>query len=173
MVKDLFELSADNRAFLAARLLSGGVGMAGDSVPRPYRERIHDVFYRKGGLPRTHLGLADARRAIRDFRKATADAAGTLELMMTYVETGTDYRLDFGAEDAPLFNSLASVLDEIGSACDSNDGLALYGRFRKRLLSLAERARGIGWGYGDHVRAIVEGLEERWTNAGAPPRAES
>jgi len=175
LVKELFELSADNRAFLAARFLAGEphTDAAEGSVATPYRQRIHDAFYDKGGWPRSNPRLADARKGIRDYRKATADSAGTLELMLTYVETGTDYSLDFGAEDASLFNSLSSVLSEIEAACSGQHGLALYDDFRERLLYLADRAGGIGWGYGDHVHSIIQGLEERWEDAGAPPRAGS
>lgn len=175
LVKELFELSADNRAFLAARFLARAAhtDAAEGFVAAPYRQRIHDAFYDKGGWPRSKPRLADARKGIRDYRKATADMAGTLELMLTFVETGTEFSLDFGAEDASLFNSLSSVLGEIEAACGGKHGLALYDEFRERLLDLADRAGGIGWGYGDHVQAVIQGLEERWTDAGAPPRADS
>lgn len=170
LIKDLFELSADNRAFLAARVLAGEreEGVSDPALARPYRERIHAAFYDKGGWPRSNPRLADARKGIRDYRKATADVAGTLELMIEYVETGTEFSLDFGAEDASLFNSLSLVLSDIEAACDGRQGLYLYGRFRERMLDLAGRAGRIGWGYGDHVREIVEVLEERWADAGAP-----
>ena len=90
--------------------------------------------------------------------------------MLEFVETGTEYSLDFGAEDASLFNSLASVLDQIETACTGTHGIALCGRFRERLLDLADKAGGIGWGYGDQVRSIVMGFEERWANASAAQR---
>lgn len=165
-MKELFELTADNRAFLAARLYSGdtdGSGL-GTSVAIPYLKRIHDAFYDKGGWPRSNLRLADARKAIRDYRKATSDSAGTMNLMIAYVETGTEYSLDFGAEEDSLFDSLSSVLNEIESACAERQGRVLYDHFRQRLQGLAEKARGIGWGYGDHVVYIVERLGERWSN---------
>lgn len=92
-MKDLFELSADNRNFLAARLLVGDREEGGQSlsVSGPYRQRIHDAFYDNGGWPRGKLRLADARKAIRDYRKATSDVVGTMNLMLAYVETGTEF----------------------------------------------------------------------------------
>ncbi len=159
-------MSADNRDFLAARLLVGDRGEGGQSVTvsAPYRQRIHDAFYDKGGWPRENLRLADARKSIREYRKATSDAVGTMNLMLAYVETGTKFSLDFGAEDESLFDSLWSVVNEIEAVFRKESGLDLYKRFQQRLLDLDSKARGIGWGYGDHVGDIVWGLEDRWSN---------
>lgn len=165
LVKDLFELSANNRDFLAARLLVGDTEEGGQSVSvsAPYRQRIHDAFYDKGGWPRSNLRLAEARNAIREFRKATSDDVGTLNLMIAYVETGTEYSLEFGAEEESLFDSLSTVLNEIETVFSKNSELELYQGFQQRLLDLDEKAREIGWGFGDHMGDIIEGLEDRWS----------
>ena len=84
LVRDLFKASADNRAFLAARFLEHGVGGV---ALEEYRRRIIEQFYPKRGFGK--LKLSEARKAIRDYLKATADLTGTLELMLAYVETGT------------------------------------------------------------------------------------
>lgn len=166
LVKDLFELSANNRDFLAARLLVGDTEEGGQSVSvsAPYRQRIHDAFYDKGGWPRSNLRLADARKAIRDYRKATSDAVGTMNLMISYVETGTEFMQEFGGDDEPFIDSLWSVVNEIEAVFSKESGLDLYQQFQQRLLDLDNKARGIGWGYGDHVGDIVWGLEDRWSN---------
>lgn len=166
LVKDLFELSAENRNFLAARLLSGDTedGGQGVSVAMPYRQRIHDAFYDKGGWPRGNLRLADARKAIRDYRKATSDEAGTMNLMISYVETGTEFMQEFGGDDESLIDSLWSVVNDIEAVFSKNSESDFYARFQQRLLDLDVKARGIGWGYGDHVGDVVRGLEDRWSN---------
>ncbi len=166
MLKDLFQLSAENRAFLAARLLSDETegNRPGDSVATPYRQRIHDAFYDKGGSPRSNLRLAEARKAIRDYRKATSDEVGTMNLMIAYVETGTDFIQDLGGDDESLIGSLWSVMNEIEAVFSRNSEAKLYEQFQQRLLDLDDKARGIGYGYGDHVGDIVEGLEDRWSS---------
>lgn len=168
LVKDLFDRSADNRAFIAARLLAGGEDAADSWITRPYRQRIHDAFYNKGGWPRARLGLADARKAIRDYRKASGDVPGTVELMLTYVETGTNFVADFGAADGPLLDSLSSVLNEMKALLAEDEGLAVYREERERLLELAEVASRFGWGYEDHVRDVLRELDRRWADAGPP-----
>ena len=57
-------------------------------------ERIERAFYTRSGRPQ--LKLADGRKAIREYQTATADPVGTLELMLTFVETGTRFTRNFG-----------------------------------------------------------------------------
>jgi hypothetical protein len=158
LVHDLFRLSAENRAFLAARLLGASAVQA---RLEPYRQRIEQAFYRRSGMPQEKLHLAEARKAIREYRAATADLAGTLELMLTLVETGTQFTRDFGDIDEPFYNSLSSVLKEIERLLGKGEGRGLYGEYRQRLLELAKLAEPIGWGYGDEVRDAVAALERR------------
>ncbi len=157
LVKVLFDQSTDNRSFLAARLLQDSLG---EEVLEPYRERIVGAFYSRTGWPRPKLGLADARKAIRDYRKATSDTTGALDLMLTYVETGTRFALEFGDLDEPCYNSLSSVLEEVKSTLQCNQESTLYGQFSQRLHDLADKARDLGWGYGDRVVETVSTLTQ-------------
>lgn len=159
LVKELFDHSADTRAFLAARLMRGSLGAA---VLVPYQQRITDAFYTKAGWPKPKLGLADARKAVRDYRKATADPAGTLDLMLTYLETGTRFTNEFGDIDEPFYNSLCSVLAEAARILEGDQGPDLYPLFSQRLLELADQAGDLGWGYGDEVTATVGALVQKY-----------
>ncbi|WP_285715357.1 hypothetical protein, partial [Proteus vulgaris] len=57
-----------------------------------YRAKIVEQFYPKRGEAK--LKLSEARKAIKDFRKATGHVTGTAELMMTYVENGAEFTHD-------------------------------------------------------------------------------
>src|SRR5689334_11242652 len=85
------EQSADNKLFLATRLSPEVIGA---EALEPYRKRIIVQFFPPRGFGK--LNLREARQAIRDYRKATSDLAGTLELMMTYVENGTAFTREYG-----------------------------------------------------------------------------
>lgn len=86
LLKDLYDSSTESRAFLDARVqLHGGGGAALET----YRQRVIEPFFPKRGFGK--LKLADARKAIRDYRKATGNMAGTAELLMTYVENGAQF----------------------------------------------------------------------------------
>ena len=165
LLKDLFDHSIESRAFLSARFLAEGVP---DAILDKYRKRIVEQFLPKRGEGK--LDLRSARRTIRDYRKATFDLAGTVDLMLTYVESGTDFTNQFGDIGESFYNSLESVLDEMVGLLTTPEGAALYPRFQDRVSRLARTASGIGWGYGDHVAEQIELLEaevgkqwERWS----------
>ena len=156
LVKDLFALSAENRDFLAARLLSHTSG----GVPiESYRRKIDEAFYSRRGWPQDKLQLAAARKAIRDYRTATSDLAGTLDLTLHYVETGTKFTVEFGDIDESFYNSLCSALDELRRELVRAGDETIYGQLRERLSVVAKQAGGIGWGYGDFVGDAVAELE--------------
>lgn len=139
LVKDLFEYSTDNQSFLAARFLAHGDRGA---ALEAYRRRVMEPFYPKRGFGK--LNLSQARKAIRDYRKASGDLAGTIELMLTYVETGTRFTNEFGDIDEPFYNSLESALGEMAKLLKTPEGAELYPRFRKRVCALADQMDWLG-----------------------------
>ena len=84
LVKDLYDASSGTRDFLHARV-QAEVG-DGTAVER-YRRTIIEQFFPSRGFGK--LKLAEARKAILDYRRATDNLAGTIDLMLTYVENGT------------------------------------------------------------------------------------
>ena len=155
LVKDLHDASPSNKAFLAARFLAPE-----DAGPilEEYRQRVIAPFFPKRGFGK--LNLADARKAIREYRKARSDMAGTLELMLTYVEIGTRFTNEYGDITDAFYNSLLSVLNELVTLFQSPPGRELYPQFQRRLRALAAAARDIGWGYGDEVAEQIGLLED-------------
>ena len=83
LAKDLYDASAANRDFLHARFQADGD--SGEALEK-YRRKIVEQFFPQRGFG--NLKLAEARKAIRDYRKATGNLPGTAELLMTYVENG-------------------------------------------------------------------------------------
>ncbi len=155
LVKTLHDASPDNRDFLLARFQAEDD--AGAALEK-YRHKIVEQFFPARGDGK--LKLAEARKAIRDYRKATGNLKGTIDLMLTYVENGTEFTHEFGDINESFYNSLESVLNEMAQLL-MREGKALYPRFRERVQRLAIRADGIGWGYGDALRDQVYQLEKR------------
>ena len=153
LIKDLHDTSAANRDFLRARFQSEDT--SGEALEK-YRERIVEQFFPRRGYGK--LKLAEARKAIRDYRKATGNIAGTIDLMLTYVENGTDFTREFGDINEAYYNSLESVMNEMSQLL-CREGAELYPRFRERIRRLESNAGHIGWGYGDYLRERVHFLE--------------
>ena len=154
LVKELYDASPTNRDFLHARLVTDADD---ESVLKPYRERITNQFYPKRGDAK--LKLAEARKAIREYHKATGHVAGTIELMLTFVEHGTAFTREYGDINEAFYNNLEAVLKELVTHL-LQDGGELYPRFRERLDQLATNATRIGWGYGDFVLDQMGLLED-------------
>jgi hypothetical protein len=153
LIKDLYDFSPPNRNFLHARFQAEETGGA---ALETYRRKIIEQFFPQRGFGK--LKLAEARNAIRDYRKATGNAAGTIELMLTFLENGNEFTLQFGDIDGPFYNHLASVLnDMVQLLCQEAE---LYPQFRQRVLRLEEDAGHLGWGYGDLLCEEVDFLED-------------
>jgi hypothetical protein len=153
-VKDLYEAAAGNRDFIHAR---SKAGESGGEVLEKYRGKIVKQFFPARGFGKLKLG--EARKAIRDYRKATGNLPGTAELLMTYVENGTRFTREYGDIDERFYSSVESALDEL-AALLRGEAQGMYPRFRDRLAKVEQMTDGIGWGFHDFVGDVVGRLEE-------------
>ena len=154
LVKDLYDAAAENRDFIQARCHGGD---SGGEVLEKYRRKIVEQFYPARGDGKLKLG--EARKAIRDYRKATGNLPGTAELLMTYVENGAQFTYEYGDIDEHFYSSVMSVLDELASLL-RGEARGLYPQFRNRLANVAQMTKGMGWGFHDFIADVVGQLEE-------------
>ena len=154
LVKNLYEASAENRDFVQARCQADA---GGGEVLEKYRGKIVTQFFPARGIGKLKLG--EARKAIRDYRKATGDLPGTAELLMTYVENGTRFTREYGDIDERFYSSVESALDEL-AALLRGAARELYPKFSARLASAEAMTSGIGWGFHDYIGDVVGRLEE-------------
>lgn len=127
LVKDLHDASPENRDFQRARFEAENSG--GEALEK-YRRKIVEQFFPQRGDGK--LKLAGARKAIRDYRKATGNVAGTIDLLLTYVENGTEFTQQFGDINEAYYNSLESALNEL-VALLCGEGREIYPKCRDRL----------------------------------------
>jgi hypothetical protein len=59
--------------------------------------------------------VKEAERLIRHYRQATNDAEGTVDLMLSFVEAGTDQVADLGYGEERYFGALERALDGIAA----------------------------------------------------------
>ena len=154
LVKDLYDAAAGNRDFIYARCHAED---GGSEVLETYRSKIVEQFFPKRGFGK--LKLADARKAIRDYRKATKSNPGTPELLMTYVENGAEFTNQYGDIDERFYSSVKSALKEL-AALLRGDGKKLYPQFSERLAKVERMTDGIGWGFHDDIGDVVGQLDE-------------
>jgi hypothetical protein len=160
-IKDLYELTGENRRFLESRFAIEPE--QAEAILAKYKQEIEYCFFGKRDIPDESPRLRDARSLIREYRKATKNTLGTLDLMLHYVETGTELTNTYGDIDEPFYNSLESMLNEF---CEGilkmTDPEQIYNEFYNRLVDLKNASSDIGWGYSDEVWEIVLDLESRF-----------
>ncbi len=156
LVKDLYDSAAENRDFIQARCHAAD---SGGEVLETYRKRIVEQFFSKRADGIGALKLGEARKAIRDYRKATSNLSGTAELLMTYVENGAEFTHDYGDIDERFYNSVESALEELAGLL-RGEAQEMYPQFSERLARVEQITEGIGWGFGDFVADVVWQLEE-------------
>ncbi|MFM8983457.1 MAG: hypothetical protein ACKOLA_11240 [Spartobacteria bacterium] len=156
LVKDLYESAAGNRNFIHARCQAED---GGGEVLATYRRKIVEQFFPKRGFGK--LKLAEARKAIQDFRKATGNIPGTAELLMTYVENGVEFTNEYGDIDERFYDSVESALENLAKLLRA-EGQDLYPQFRDRLADIEQKTEGIGWGFHDYICDVVGQLEDEF-----------
>lgn len=156
LIGDLYRASSANRRFLDARLMPESAGV------ESYRRIVATAIY-PDPFSKRPISIRDAAAAITDYKRSTGDLAGTVDLMLTFVEAGTEQAADLGYGDDAYFNALASRLNDVAKAFGDLPEAARH-RTLARLERIRSRAQHCGWGYGDVVDDMVATLIRR----GAP-----
>ena len=126
-------------------------------VLEKYRRKIVKQFFPARGEGKLKLG--EARKAIRDYRKATRNVSGTVELLMTHVENGPRFTHEYGDIDERFYSSVESALDEL-AALLRGEAREIYPMFSDRLAKVEKMTEGIGWGFHDFVADVIGPLQE-------------
>ena len=154
LVKDLYDAVTLNRDVVEARCKAEENG---GEVLEKYRRKIVEQFFPARGEGKLKLG--EARKAIRDYRKATRNVSVTADLLMTYVENGTRFTHEYGDIDERFYSSVESALDEL-AALLRGEALDIYPKFSDRLAKVEKMTEGIGWGFHDFVADVIGRLQE-------------
>jgi hypothetical protein len=106
------------------------------------------------------MKVREAAAAIVEYRRSTADVSGTVDLMLTFVEAGTEQAADLGYGDEAYFDALQIRLDAVAKEFDTLPA-DVRATVRTRLGRIQARAQDVGWGFGDAVDEVVHALDAR------------
>jgi hypothetical protein len=155
LVVELYKLNKDTKQFLSNKYL-------GEEAVRGQFEQtqkiIEDQFFPERGHPK--MKLQEAKSAISSYKKMTGDETGWLDLMLYYVELGTEFTVAYGDIDEKFYYSMETVYDRVVTECSKNEALAEH--FKDRLYMVFWNSQGVGWGYHDVIGDIYSngGFEE-------------
>ena len=93
-------------------------------------------------------------KSISEYKKATKDPVGTIELMVTYLEWGTKFTVDFGDIDEQFYNSLESMMESILEVLQK-ESAKIQDDYYPRLSAVVDSASVVGWGYYDYIADLL------------------
>ncbi len=163
VIRDLYEASDLNRRFLHARFVQTS------SALDQYRRLVRAAVF-PDPLSQKPIRLRDAMATIREYTRATGDVTGTVDLLLEFVEAGTEQAADLGYGDDAYFASLERKVNETVRLLDTLPDPDRRAR-AKRLARLGAYQGTIGWGYCDflaEVAAKVQGRVNRSARKHAP-----
>lgn len=146
LISDLYAYNTSNKNFLHARFSLGSDAL------KPYKKIIDDALF-PDVMSNNDIEIATAKKAISDYGKAVGDPKGMLELMVYFVECGTNFSLDVGYGDECFFASLERMYEKAIKLLLTLDEATIddyYGRFE----DLVTSTRNIGWGFHDTLGDI-------------------
>lgn len=153
LLGELYAASVANRRFLHSRLTPGSRAI------EEYRQLVADAIY-PDPFSKRRVSVRDAAAAIVEYRRSTGDAAGTVDLMLTLVEAGTEQAADLGYGDEAYFDALQIRLDAVATEFDTLPA-DVRAKVRARLGRIQVRAQDVGWGFSDAIEEVVRVLDAR------------
>ena len=154
LIQQLYALSENNQRFIHTRY---GLG----DLLRPFKEQIEANISPDVMASDEEFSIARARKAISEYRKATDDSVGTLDLMIYFVECGTRHTLEYGNMWEEYYDSLESMFARAVKALREMDAKTVR-VFLPRLENLVRDTNGMGWGYHD---SLMDALLETFPDA--------
>ena len=106
-----------------------------------YLERIGQYMY-PDPCTKEEISIKKAQDVISEYGKATNDPAGSLDLMIFFVECSTKYTLDFGNLWEEFYDSLESMYKRSVKTLKKMDEDAIK-KFLPRLEDLVHATRGM------------------------------
>jgi hypothetical protein len=153
VIHDLYEASSSNRRFFHARFIPAAATLD------EYRSLVSMAVF-PDPFSKRPVRLREAAAAITDYRRSTGDLAGVVDLLLTFVEAGTEQAADLGYGEETYFATLERKASEAVSMLDALPREA-RAQAAARLIQLAEYQDKIGWGYGDFLADIAAALPGR------------
>lgn len=147
LISELYKRIPDVQHYLSARF------MGEDAIASLYqsaKKKIMDEFFPDRGFGK--MRLKEAKNAISNFKKLANDEMKTIDLMIYYVEMGTEFTNAYGDIDAKFYNSMVSMYDKACDECSMDE--EKFKPFKDRLYHIVEESNGIGWGYHDALCEI-------------------
>ena len=138
-------------------------GQPDEALLEKYSQRIKEDFQATDswGTP-DMTNMLVAARSVTNYRQTTGDLAGTLDLMLTFLEMGTWFTNEYGDIDEPYYEGLELMLDDFCELLLANPPLYETHNLSRRLTKLLRAGGDLGWGYGDYLSEQIGKVQRKF-----------
>lgn len=142
LIAELYKLNDDVKHYVSNRFIGEASILA---LYEATKKKINNEFFPERGFGK--MRLKEAKNAISTFKKLTGDYEKTVDLMLFYVEIGTEFTTTYGDINDAFYDSMISMYGKVTDACDKDE--KLFHALNDRLYTVIEETTGFGWGYHD------------------------
>jgi hypothetical protein len=147
IIQDLYAASKSNQTFMHARF---GLG---DDVLAPYKAII-DRWLWPDPIKNQDTSVAEAKKAITDYRKAVGQPERLAELMVFYCERAAGFSDEYGLDDEGYYDALVRMFEQALKV-----SVTLAAEQRNLMLDRLDAVRNIshnfGYGVGDDMDDLL------------------
>lgn len=152
LITELYKMNKDVQQYLSNKFMGEEAIL---DLYEKSKKKINDEFFPNRGFGK--MRLAEAKNAILNFKKLSGDENKTIDLMLFYVELGTEFTNSYGDIDSKFYNSMVSMFGKVAMECDKDE--EIFNIFKDRLYLVVHKSDGIGWGYHDVLCDIYYSIE--------------
>jgi hypothetical protein len=139
LIVEMFKANKEVQNYLSSKFLGDEVI---EVLFNQTRKKIENEFFPDRGFGK--LRLAEAKKEITAFKKATNDEKRTVDLMLFYVEQCVEFTNTYGDISEGFYSSMVKMFDQVAMVCYRDE--ELYKAFSSRLRGVLSDVDGIGWG---------------------------
>lgn len=147
LIQDLYAASRDNQSFLHARF-----GLGGD-ILEPYKATI-DRWLWPDVYKNQDVSVSKAKKAIADYKKASARPEGLAELMVFFCERAAGFAREFGVQEdtylGALVRTFQQALKQVTALPEAQREAML-----DRLNQVSTLSDALGYGVADDMEAVL------------------
>lgn len=141
-ISDLFTRFESVKDYYSVKVNPGSQ----DEILKKYKAVIKKEFFPSRGFGKIRLSVV--KKAISDYRKVATSKDGLIDIMLFYVEMGTEFISTYGDIKEPFY---ASMEDIYAQALRHISERGLQDQFKDRCRKAVIDADGIGYGFHDNL----------------------
>lgn len=145
LLRDVHALNKTNQLFLHARF------SLGTDVLESYKKRIRVALFPDWNKP---VRVAEAKKAMMEYRKAIGRPDDMLELHIFWCETASGFSMEFGYADEGYFDALLRQYEAALKMLDTVDGMIRHKAIER--LKRVCHSTEVGYGVQDEMKWLLE-----------------